>query len=125
MLKKILKSCNESHWYIIAAAVICCYIFWIYGCQSSVSSMLDPTKQVTRDELKLESDYLIGKFKIKAADLDRQDEVKMLLLEQATIFGTTGQFNPAGLLNTCISIGAVGFGLDRNRKLKVANKKTT
>jgi len=125
MLKKLLKACNDNHWYIIAATMICCLLLWVYGCQSKVASMIDPTQQINRDELKAEADYLTAKIKSKAANLDRQDEIKMLLLEQATIFGQTGNFNPTGLLNTCISIGAIGFGLNRNQKLKTVLKENS
>lgn len=121
---KFLKLINEQHWYIVAGIIVGGLVFWLYGCQSEVTSMIDPTKMVTRDELQLEADYLLGQVKVKMQDLDRQDELKLLLLEQAKIFGESGQFNPAGLLNTCISIGAIAFGLDRNRKYKKVALKT-
>lgn len=117
---KLLKALNDNHWYLIAGAIAITLFVWLYGCQSSVRSMIDPTKSVTRDELQLEADYLIGQIKVKMTDLDKQDEIKTLLLEQAAIFGQTGTFNPTGLMNTCISIGAIAFGLDRNRKYKIA-----
>lgn len=124
-MSKILKFANDNHWYIIAIVLSICVSLWIYGCQSEVKSMMDPTKKVNREELKLESNYLIGQLQIKLADLDKQDEIKILLLEQAMIFGSGGKFNPAGLLNTVVSIGAISFGLNRNQKLKKIVKDTT
>lgn len=116
---KLLNFFNENHWYIIGGIIVTGLMVWLYGCQSKVASIIDPTKKVTRDELQLESDYLIGQLKVKMTDLDKQDKLKALLLEQAAIFGQTGQFNPTGLMNACISIGAIAFGLDRNRKYKI------
>jgi len=119
---KFLKALNENHWYLIGGSIAIALLIWIHGCQSTVSSMVSPGEKITRTELQLEVDYLLGQAKVKLEDLDRQDEIKSLLLEQAALFSTTGTFNPTGLLNTVISIGAVAFGLDRNRKLKVANQ---
>jgi len=124
-MQAILKLFNDNHWYVIAALLACMLVFWIYGCQSEVTSMLDPAKRINRDELQLETDYVLGQAKVKLADLDRQDEIKKLVLDQAAIFGQTGTFNPTGLLNTMIAIGAIAFGLDRNKKLKDATKDTT
>ena len=122
-MKKLLTALNENHWYLIAAAIICALLIWTYGCESQVYSIIDPAKKVTRAELELETDYIIGQARLRLEDLDKQDEIKRLVLEQAAIFGTTGNFNPTGLLNTCISIAAIAFGLDRNKKLKDAHKK--
>lgn len=117
-MKKLLSLLNDQHWYIAGGIVIVALVIWLYGCQSQVQSIIDPTKKVTRAELQLESDYLIGQLRVKMTDLDRQDELKMLLLEQAQIFGQTGTLNPTGLLNTAITIGAISFGLNRNQKVK-------
>ncbi|GAI41104.1 unnamed protein product, partial [marine sediment metagenome] len=85
-----LKFLNDNHWYLIGAVLICTLIFWIHGCQSEVYSLIDPEKKVTRAELDLEVNYILGRARVKLEDLDRQDEIKRLLLEYATLFGTTG-----------------------------------
>lgn len=117
-MKKILSYLNDQHWYIIAVILIIGFMIWIYGCHSKVTSIMHPGQQVTRAELELESDYVIGQFRVKLAELDRQDAVKTLILEQAAIFGQAGTFNPTGLLNACISIGAISFGLNRNQRVR-------
>lgn len=121
----LLKFCNDNHWFLIGGACIAAMTFWIYGCQSTVTSMIDPNQKINREQLQLETDYIIGQAKVKLQDLDRQDELKQLILDQAAIFGTTGTFNPMGLLNTLISIGAISFGLNRNQKLNALQKNTT
>lgn len=115
-----LKLLNDNHWYLIAFALVCGLLFWIYGCQSEVYSLINPEQKVNRAGLQVEVNYLLGRARVKFEDLDSQDEIKRLLLEQAAIFATTGTFNPMGLLNTVITIVAVAFGLDRNKKLKDA-----
>ena len=122
MMKKFLKKVNEQHWYIIGGVAVIGFFFWLYGCQSLTESLLTPGKSVARDELQIELNYLVEKAKLKFSDLDRQDETKKFILEQLQIIGTQGSFNPAGLLNAVITVGAITFGLDRNRKYKLSNK---
>jgi hypothetical protein len=116
-MAKFFHWMNENHWYIIATIIICAFILWLFGCQSQVKSMVYPERMVNRSELKAESDYLIATIQSRVENLDDQDAIKRLILEQATIFGTTGTFNPLGLLNTIVSIGAISFGLNRNQKV--------
>jgi len=117
-MKALLSWLNEQHWYIIATIVIAVAIFWTYGCESQVTSMLDPNQKVNRMGLQNELNYLVGQVEVKVADLDKQDEIKQALLDAANVIGTTGSINPSGLINLAACIGAIGFGLNRNQKLK-------
>jgi dolichol kinase len=119
-MSKILKYLNENHMAAIAALVLIAGAIYFLGCQSRVPSMIDPKKQITRGELEAESDFLIAQVRLKLEDLDRQDEIKRLISEQASLFATTGSFNPMGLANLAISVFAVGSALDSRRKLKAA-----
>lgn len=121
-MDKILHFLNSNHWYVIGFFLVAGFLIWIHGCQSTCKSMIHPEERVTREGLQAEVDYLMAQAKVKLSDLDQQDEIKRLLLEQAAMFTTTGTFNPMGLLNTIISIGAISFGLDRNKKLKEARR---
>lgn len=119
-MKKLIKFCNDNHHYIIAALIITALSFWTFGCESQVSSIMDPEKMISRDELQLELDYLIGQATIKFTALDKQDEIKRQLLDAANVISQSGQVNPSGLLNIAATIGAISFGLNRNKKLKAA-----
>ena len=121
-MKKFMHYMNENHWYIIAAIVICFILIWLFGCESQVQSMITPNKQVTRPQLQLESEFLLGQVRLKLADLDKQDEIKKLILDQAAIFSQSGTLNYTGLLNTIVSIGAISFGMNRNQKLNALAK---
>lgn len=121
MFLKILKLLNHNHWAAIASLLLIIAAFYFYGCQSTVPSMLDPSRDVNRSELQIESDYLLGQVQVKLEDLDRQDAIRLLISEQASLFATTGTVNPLGLVNLAVSIFAVGSALDSKRKLKAAN----
>jgi len=125
MLKTILKALNDNHWYIIAGCLLVAAIFWTYGCESQVTSLLSDNKLVNRAELQNELNYIIGRAKNLTADLDKQDAIKQALLDAPNVLGTGGQINPSGLLNLAASIGGITFGLSQRQKLKNAGKETT
>jgi len=114
----ILKWLNDQHWYLIAIVIICATIFWTYGCESQVSSLIDPTQKVNRMELQVEIEYVAGIARTRVADLDKQDEIKQALFDALTVVSQGGQVNAMGLLNLAATIGAISFGLNRNQKLK-------
>lgn len=125
MLKKILQLLNDNHWYIIAAALISATLIWGYGCESQVRSLIDPTKKVNRSELQVEIEYVAGIARTRVEDLDKQDAIKQALFDALTIASTGGQINTMGILNLLATIGAISWGLDRNKKLKDARATTT
>lgn len=119
-MNTILKWLNEQHWYIVAICIIAAAIFWTYGCESQVTSMINPPEKINRAGLQNELDYLIGQVEVKVADLDKQDEIKQALLDSANLMASTGTINPSGLINLAACIGAISFGLNRNQKYKTA-----
>lgn len=121
-MKKILKFINDNHWFIIAGIMLMSTIFWTYGCQSQVESLITPEKLICRAELQNELQYIVGMAKVREQNLDRQDEVKQALLDAVNIIGATGTINPSGLINLAASIGAISFGLNRNQKYKAVTK---
>jgi len=121
----LLKFLNEQHWYIIAIIVIACLFIWTYGCESQVQSLMYPDQKVNRTELQNELVYMVGLAKAREEDLDKQDASKQALLDAATVIGSTGSVNPAGLVNIGATILAISWGLSRNQKLKAEIVKNT
>lgn len=117
-MTKILKFLNDNHWQAIAVTAIIALGIWFYGCESKVPSLRDPTKHLTREELKIEVDNFLAQATYRYQQLDQQDEIRRLILEQAVLFGQTGTFSSLGALNLLVSIAAVGSALDSRRKLK-------
>jgi len=121
-MNKILKFFNDNHSAAIAAATCLVLVYWLFGCQSKVSSITNPTQKITRAELQIEIDHLLAIAQSKMQDLDRQDEVRRLILEKASLFAADGEVNPLGIINLLVSIGAIGTAVDSRRKLKDAKK---
>lgn len=117
-MERLLSWLNDQHWYIIAAIIVMLACFWTYGCESTVPSLINPNQLVNRAALLNEVDYIMGQVEVKVTDLDKQDEIKQALLDAATVIGSTGSINPAGLVNIGATILAISWGLNRNQKLK-------
>lgn len=121
----ILKFLNDNHWYIIAAAIISSMMFWSYGCESTTKSLLDPLSQVNRSELQVELEYISGIARTRVEDLDKKDEIKQALFDALVLVSQGGQINSMGVLNLAATVMAIGWGLERNQKLKNAGKTPT
>ncbi len=114
----------------MSIVVIIPIMIWCFGCQSQVSSMIEPSRLVNRDELQLEIDSVIIRLEteldmkmrsadLKMADLDRQDAIKAKLMNFAAITAEGQTVNPAGVIGLLFSILGVGAIADNRIKDKV------
>lgn len=122
---KLFTFLNSNHWYLIAGAIICSMMFWSYGCESQTTSLIDPAKKVNRQELQVEIEYVAGIAKTRVSDLDKQDELKQALFDALVLVSQGGQINSMGVVNLAATVLAIGWGLDRNKKLKDATSKNS
>jgi len=125
MFDKIIQLCNDNHDFLIAAIIVVVIGLLGYGCESTVTSMLNPEQKVNRAMLQTEVDYFLAQAQNRFDELDRQDQIRLMLFDKAALFAETGVINPTGLLTTAISIFAVGSALDQRRQKIEAQKKTT
>lgn len=125
MIIKFLKALNDNHNIIIGIIVVALVGLYAYGCNSQVKGIIDSENMLNRAELQTEVDYLLSQARNRFDELDRQDEIKLLIFDQAALFAQTGAVNPMGLLTTAVSIAAVSFGLDQRRKKKQIEKEIT
>lgn len=115
---------------VLSVIVIVAVAVWTFGCESRVTSMIEPAKMVKAGELELEIEletarlnleleHLIGQVEIKKVDLARQDAIKQKLYDFAAITVDAGTVNPAGVLSLAFSILGVGAVIDNRIKDKV------
>lgn len=105
---------------IVSAGLI---VFWAYGCQSQVTSIINTPKMVTREELKAEVDAFLAQAELRFKSLDRQDEFKTELFNTAVTFVTEGKINPLAVLMSAGNIaglGAVVSAVRKDTRLKAA-----
>jgi len=129
-MKAIRKWISHNQGTFLAVIVVIGIGIWLVGCESKVSSMLEPTKKVNRAELKIEIDTIITRLEaeldmkmrmagVKVTDLDRQDAIKQKLFDFAAITAEGQTVNPAGVIGLIFSILGVGALADNRIKDKV------
>jgi len=100
-----LKKHRDS---IMMVLVTIGFLLYAYGCESKVKSLNHGEKLVTRAELQLELEQIMGMAEIKVADLDRQDALRTLILQNAIILVQGQPLNPLGLLTGIAALYGAG-----------------
>ena len=83
---------------LFMAFVIGGVVLFIYGCPSKVRSLRNDKEDVTRQELQLELSTIMQTAEFRMADLDKQDEFKAIILQNALILVQGQPLNPIGIL---------------------------
>jgi len=124
-MKKILGFFNENHWQAITVLIVVIMFFWLYGCQSKVASTTDSKQMITRTMLQGEIEAYLAIAKSKMKTLDEEDALRKTVLDNAALLSASGAVNPLGVLNSVISILAIGSAVDSKNKVKKLTKKQT
>lgn len=115
---------------VFTSIIICTLLVgWAFGCHSKVKSLVTDEK-VNRDEFAIELDSEVQRLEselvvlqqtaeVRFAELDRQDELKRILFETASLTATTGGFNPTALIGIAGSVLGIGAVVDNRIKDKV------
>lgn len=129
-MKQLRKIISHNQGQTLAIVIIGVLVLWTFGCQSKVSSILEPSLMVNREELQVEVDqeirrleseleYIAAKAQAKVHDLDRQDAFKQKLFDFAAITVEGSSVNPAGLVGLLFSVFGIGAVIDNRIKDKV------
>lgn len=120
----IYRSIRHNPYVFIAFAILIVLLLWLYGCEPTTKSPLDPGRQISRAELKIEFETYAQRVELAGRDLQRKEQLRDLLLNQAFLVAGGGTVNPVALLTTAFSILGIGSALDNRRKDKVIEKKS-
>lgn len=129
-MKVIGEWIRHNQGIVLSLIVIAGVAAWTFGCESRVTSMIEPAKMVNAQELELEIgletarlnlevENILGQAEIKMADLARQDAIKQKLFDFAAITVDAGTVNPAGVVGLLFSILGMGAVIDNRIKDKV------
>lgn len=123
-VNKIVNILRDK-WIILLAWNICIGLFfYAYGCESTTSSLIDPTQRVNLDRLQSELDFLVSKYETGLADIERQNKFRQAILNQTLIIAESGTINPVGLITTALAIFGIGATADDVRlRKKIKNAK--
>lgn len=99
-------------------------LIYIYGCEPKVTSLIDNRKPVTRQELQLELDTIIYTARIRMADLEKQEQLRAIILQNALVLVEGQPFNPFGLITAVAALyGIKQGGCKVTKIIKVAKEK--
>lgn len=125
MLAKLKAFIDKNYLIIIGQVVAVLILVWIYGCESKVTSLNGPELRVTRTELNHELEQFLALANIKFAQLDKQDEFKRIVFNNAVILGSGGTVNPIGIITALFALTGLFVTADDIRLRKERKKLVT
>lgn len=125
-MKKLWTFIRHQRGVVIGVTLSIIVLVWAYGCESKVRSPLNPNQLVNRAELELEVETFLAQAALKFADLDRQDEFKRIVFENAIGYAQGKPINPIGVIMTIGGILGIGGIIDNQRKdVRIKTQKGT
>lgn len=104
---------------VVGVLVTIGFLFYAYSCEPKVASLLNTTKKVNRQELQLELDQLIGLAQLRMVDLDKQEQFRAIILENAVLLVQGQPINPVGIITGLAAIyGATQGGRNITKVVK-------
>ncbi len=101
----------KKHWTIILTALVTVSILlFVYGCEPKTRSLIDGNRQINRQELQLELDQIIGLAQLRMVDLDKQEQFRAVILQNALILVQGQPYNPLGIITAIAGIYGVMQG---------------
>jgi len=124
MSQKLKTFLNHERYQVLAVFGILILLLWFFGCQSLVSSLLDPEIKVTRQQLQIEVDHMIAQADLRFKQLDSEDQFRKQLVDQFLLWSKAGTINPVGVLMSIVTLAGAGATVDnvRRRKAEKSNK---
>ena len=120
MLQWLKKHRNS----IVIVLVTAGMLIFMYACESKVESLNDTRRLVTRVELQIELEHILSLAKVKMVDLDKQDEFRAIILQNALILVQGQPANPVGILTAVAGIyGLLSASNTAVKKVKETVKK--
>lgn len=115
----------KKHRSIIITVLITLFmLLYIYGCEPKTQSLVRGNVRINRQELQLELDQLIGLAQLRMADLDKQEQLRSVILDNALILVQGAPFNPLGLLTGIAAIyGLTQGGSNITKVIKTVHNK--
>ncbi len=108
---KIMLLWIRKHIGTIVSILVCVgFLFYALGCEPKTQSLTDRTILVNRQELQLELDTLITMAQMRMVDLDKQEELRTIILQNALILVDGQPFNPLGILTALAAIYGIKQG---------------
>jgi hypothetical protein len=116
LYEKVRKVLRHNQFVALAAVLCVVLAVWIFGCESTVQSPLNPERKVTRAQLTLEKDKYLAEIQLAYENLNQQDLFKQKLTEIGVIVAQGGTVNPVGAGVGLLALLGVGAVADNRKK---------
>ena len=104
----------KKNWTIILTVLVTVgFAIYIYGCEPKTRSLISSGKLINRQELQLELDHFITLAQIRMLDLDKQEQLRAVILQNALILVQGQPFNPLGIITAIAAVYGVTAGSSR------------
>ena len=101
----------KKHSTIIITVLVCIgFAIYCYGCEPKGLSLTSRNHFVNRPELQLELNQFIGMAQLRMADLDKQEELRAIILHNALILVQGQPFNPVGIITALAAVYGLAQG---------------
>ncbi|GAI73702.1 unnamed protein product [marine sediment metagenome] len=108
---KIMFASLKKCWPVILTILVTLgMLIYLYGCEPKTQSLVSPARQINRQELQLELDQIIGLAQLRMVDLDKQEQLRAVILQNALILVQGQPFNPLGLITAVAAVYGVTQG---------------
>lgn len=85
-------------------------LIFVVACEPKVQSLYRKDIQVNRQELQLELDQMLGLAQLRMADLEKQEQLRAVILQNALILVQGQPFNPVGLITGIAALYGITTG---------------
>jgi len=97
-----------KHWpSSLATFLTMSLVFFSIGCPPKTESLIDNSTKVTRQELQIELTSILATAEYRLATLDKQEEFRQLIFQNALLIVEGNPLNPLGLLTAFAGIYGV------------------
>lgn len=100
-------------------------LLYAYGCEPKTASLISANKKVTRIELQTELELFLARARVGRKDLDRQEQIRDMIFNQALVIAQGNQVNPLGVLTSILAILGIGATADDIRLRRERKKQPT
>lgn len=108
---------------VFVAGMLCLYQ---YGCEPTVKSLANENNYVNREELTIELNALMAKAEVRMIQLNKQDELRNILINNALLLAQGNPTNPLGIVTALAALYGIGTGVVSAKKkvVSLTNKGT-
>lgn len=108
-----LKVWFGEYWAWWVTLNLCSFILlYAYGCEPKTKSLISADKKVTRIELQTELELFLARAKAGKKDLDRQEQIREIIFNQALVIAQGNQINPVGVITSVLALLGIGATVD-------------